>query len=479
MAWDTLVGVEPLDSVLFMVADQWRVDALGSAGTAGVHTPHLDALASRGVSFRAHSCQGSPCGPARRTMLTGTAVPTHGQWTNDDVADPALPSIAAVARDSGVEPLLIGYTDTPQPGPARGGETLYDPAFELIRPFFWQLHFPTYRSHLTGLGYGPFGDDMMAIYAPEGDPDPEGLSPSPVAASDSDVAWLTDAAVEALDRAGRQLLHVNWLRPHPPFAPVAPYHRLVSPDACEPPERGLTLDEQVAVHPYFAAVAPRRQMAEYLQRRCRLEDVTDHDDRVLRAAYYGHCAEIDHHIGRLWERLARTGRADRTLVVFLSDHGDALGDHWLYGRTGPFDAHFHVPCIIVDPRPEADAARGSTVDALTANMDVAATLLDVLGLDVPATVEGSSLVPFLHGADPAWRQWRRDDMDWTAQAGGDRGTERFAVVRTPTHRYVEFTGFQPLLFDLTEDPLETVNLADDTGRSSVRDELAALLHTGG
>ena len=493
--------------VLFLVADQWRGDALGHlgrSGTSGALTPNLDRLAAAGVSFVNHRCQGSPCGPSRRTLLTGTTTRTHGQWTNHEPAACDRPTLAGEAARAGVRPLLVGYTDTPSPrwDPGQGWQgrldqvgteeewaaDLCDPSFELVRPFFWQLGFPAYRRHLQSLGLGPPGDDMMGIYPPAGPPGADGLAASRIPAEHSDTAWLTDGALGLLDGRGpgegRMLLHVNWLRPHPPLVPPAPWHRAVHPDEVELPARSRSLDGTVADHPFFAAAAGGRSMTEYVQQRCRVESITEAHDRRLRAAYLGLCAEVDHHVGRLLDRLQATGRWDDTLIVFLSDHGDALGDRWLYGRRGPFDGHSRVPCIVRDPRPSADANRGAHIDRFTGNADVMPTVLDALGLASPAGLEGRSLLPLVRGeATPGWPEHARFEMDWSDH--GPAGA-RFVTVRTDRHRYVHFAdhsgghpGLPPMLFDVIEDPLEEHDRADEPALSGLRADLHALAVASG
>ena len=479
------------------MADQWRGDALSLLGTPGVVTPNLDALAARSVTFTNHWCQASPCGPSRRSLLTGTTLPTHGQWTNDGPGPASLISLAQAVWEAGVTPLLIGYTDTPTswppPNQPPAAETLYDPAFEMVRPFDWQLGFPHYRAELAARGYGPLGEGLMDIYPPAGPPTDEGLAPSRIAAADSDVAWLTDGAIETITGLGRPgpppdpwLLHVNWLRPHPPLVPPAPYHRLVDPDEVAPPLRPLSLEAQAEVHPFYALAVRRRSLREYLQRRQRIEAVTEREERHIRAAYFGLCAEVDHHLGRLLDALRASGQADDTLIVFTSDHGDALGDHWLYGRRGPVDGHFRVPCLIHDPRPEADGTRGTTVDAFTANIDLMPTILDALGRATPPSAEGTSLAPFLTPSPTSaatlrsWRSHITYAMDWTdhVRPGPDQdragtGPHRFTAVRTEGHLHVSFSTFDPLFFDLEADPEATVNRAGDPALAGVEQELAA------
>jgi arylsulfatase A-like enzyme len=335
---------------------------------------------------------------------------------------------------------------------------------------------------LESLGYQPLAEDVMGIYPPDGSPDECGLAPSVVPAEHSDTAWLTDAALDLLDHSeSPMLLHLNWLRPHPPLVPPAPYHRIVDPDAVALPRRPLPLTTQTAQHPLFAAAGNgHRQLREYLQRPCRVSEVTNADDRHLRAAYYGLCAEADHHLGRVIDRLKATGRWDRTMVIFLSDHGDALGDHWLYGRRGPFDGHFRVPCIIRDPRPGAESTRGTTVDRFTTNIDIMPTILDAIGTACPDGIGGRSLGPLFRsegggGGGPGTSNWRdhvRYEMDWTDHGlGRDGVADRFVSVRTDRYRYITFTDLPPLLFDTVEDPEESTNRAGDPVLASVEDEL--------
>ena len=216
-------------------------------------------------------------------------------------------------------------------------------------------------------------------------------------------------------------------------------------------------------------------MHEYVQRPITVETLTDRDERVARAAYYGHCAQVDAAVGRIVAALRVQGLFDRTLVIFCSDHGDALGEGWLWGRRGPGDGHFRVPGIIADPRLAVEQ-RGVRIDRFTANIDLAPTVLEAVGAERPDHLDGRSLSELLADPDQEdWRQHVRYDMDWTDQARTGR-TERFSAIRTTTHRFVEFSGYEPLLFDLVEDPSESHNLAFDPARADLVADLRALLH---
>jgi arylsulfatase A-like enzyme len=160
---------------------------------------------------------------------------------------------------------------------------------------------------------------------------------------------------------------------------------------------------------------------------------------------------------------------DNTLILFTSDHGEQLGDHYLLGKCGFHDESYHIPLMIVDPRPEADATRGRIERQFSESVDVMPTILEWLGLPIPVSCDGSSLLPILHGqTNPRtevhfeyslrigfpYAHLRPLDLDW-------RDSE-LAVLRTERWKYVHFTGaLPPVLFDLERDPDELVNRAED------------------
>jgi len=191
--------------------------------------------------------------------------------------------------------------------------------------------------------------------------------------------------------------------------------------------------------------------------------------RQIRATYYGMVSEVDRELGRLIDHLRETGVYDRTLIVVVSDHGEQLGDHWMFGKYGYFDASFHIPLILRDPRREADDGRGRQVAAFTENVDVMPTILDWLGRDLPAQCDGLSLLPFCRGETP--RHWREEvhwAYDFRDLAGRRYGGARLApdqcvlnVIRGPRYKYVHFAALPPLFFDLQEDPQEFHDRAAD------------------
>src|SRR5262249_54827839 len=134
------------------------------------------------------------------------------------------------------------------------------------------------------------------------------------------------------------------------------------------------------------------------------------------AVYYGLMTRVDDELGRLMAFLRASGLIDNTLIIFTSDHGEQMGDHWMVGKGGYFDASYRIPLIVRDPRPSADASRGKVVSAFTENVDIMPTMLRAIGAPIPHQCDGASLAPFLEtGAAPAgWRDaahWEFDFRD--------------------------------------------------------------------
>ena len=207
-----------------------------------------------------------------------------------------------------------------------------------------------------------------------------------------------------------------------------------------------------------------------------------HDERErkqLRATYYGAQSEVDDQLGRLFGYLERQGLSSSTLVVLTSDHGEMGGDHWLVEKCGYWDESFHIPLIVRDPTAGADATRGRVVRAPTESVDVAPTVLDWLGAEIPVQFDGWPLTSFLRTgtAPPRWRsavhwEWdfRHPQFRYAEQRLGIPGEHcGLAVTRTSDAKYVQFAAgpevLPPLLFDLVTDPGHVVN--------RVREPLAA------
>ncbi len=471
-------------NVLLITADQWRGDCLSAGGHACVRTPCLDRLAAEGVRFARHYAQSTPCGPSRASLFTGMYLQNHRLVVNGTPLDARHTNVASEARRAGYDPVLFGYTDiAPDPRsrhPADPDLTTYEGILPGMTPV---LHLPqgqrAWLADLIERGHDPhwvIPDHFRPVPATGG----QGPTWAPARYSDedSDTAFVTRAVIRWL-RTAREpwFVHVSYLRPHPPFLAPEPYHDVIDPDDVEDPVRRATVEEEGAQHPWLAHALERH-----------VDSVYHHADgpqpihmspaqlRQLRATYYGMVAQVDAWIGRLLDCLRASGAYDDTLIVFTSDHGEMLGEHWLCGKRGYFESAFHIPLVVRDPRESANAGRGRVVEQFSENVDVMPTILDGLGLPVPRQCDGASLLPFARGETPVtWRTAAHFEYDfrdlvtaeWRAAHGLTRDDCALAVLRGERYKYVHFTGLPPLFFDLEEDPAEFDNLAARPGHEAL------------
>lgn len=479
---------EERPNVLFICADQWRADCLSALGHPNVRTPNLDALAADGVLFERHFGQCTPCGPSRVSLLTGLYLMNHRSGRNGTPLDARHTNLALEARRAGYEPALFGYTDTsPDPRGRPAGDpalTAYDRG--VMPGFVTPLHLPDdmapWVADLVARGHDlPRGRDD-AFRPREGHAPPEGHGfraiPTRFAAEESETAFLTDQFLKWLTPRRHQpwFAHLVFYRPHPPLIAPEPYNTAVHPRDVAMPPRAATLAQEKASHPYLACELENLAAPGHYDEHSPL-DPTRADDleiRQMRATYYGLIAEVDHHLGRIIAHLKKTGEYARTLIVVTSDHGELLGEHYLWGKEAWFDAAFRLPLVIRDPR--AKARPGSRVTAFTEAVDIMPTILDWLGLAAPRSCDGRTLLPLLHGTTPPdWREevfFEHDFRDVVSQrperALGLSSDEcTYAVMRGARWKYVHFAALPPLLYDLDSDPHERMNLANDPAMAAV------------
>ena len=295
--------------------------------------------------------------------------------------------------------------------------------------------------------------------------------PANVAEPDSETPWLTSQAIDFLDSDKARspwLCHLSYIKPHWPYIVPAPYHAMYGPDDILPANRDPA--ERADPHPVYA-----RFMANQIGQAFSRDEVR----QAAIPAYMGLIKQCDDQIGRLFRHLEASGRMQDTMVVITSDHGDYLGDHWLGEKDLFHMASVKVPMIVYDPRPEADATRGSRCDALVEAIDLTATFIEAAGGAVPGhIVEGRALTPFLHGAAPAdWRDCAISEYDYSATPMAaelnlaPRDARLFMVATRDWKLIHAEGGFRPILFDLTRDPQELTDLGASPAHGAVIDGL--------
>ncbi len=464
-------------NVLLILADEFRADCLGAAGHPLVKTPNLDALAREGALFSKCFVQAAPCGPSRMSIYTGRYLCSHGSGDNmTPLADPE-DTLAMHLRRQGRRPAIIGYNDyaldprlLPDSHPHKAALN-YDyflPGFEVILD--QELDSPEWYADLRAKGYPPEQCNREGMYRTAVPPEGPGehldcVYPAHYRTEDSDAQFMTSAAIEYITRpADGWFLNVNYLKPHGPFLCSAPYHAMYDPASVPEPVRDPR--ERTQPLPYYARIG------HYAQDQL----LKEHEWRELRACYYGMITELDACLGRLFQALKDSGQWDQTLIIFSSDHGSYMGDHFMHGKSHFYDAAMRVPCIVRDPSPEADATRGQHLDAFVEAIDLAPTACAYLEVPSHPRFQGRSLLGLLRkdaNAQPRERIHHEfyyySLLKHGERAKADPDACRAWTVRDDDYKYVQFgeASLAPLLFDLKADPGEFENLADQPAYAPV------------
>ncbi|WP_193181299.1 alkaline phosphatase family protein [Nisaea sediminum] len=479
-------------NILFVMCDQLRWDYLSSAGHPHLQTPHIDALAARGVRFDRAYCQSPICGPSRMSFYTGRYMFSHGAGWNNYPLRVDEWTLGDYLRPLGMRVALAGKTHMKEDaeGMARLG---LDPVSEhgvLVSECGFEpyerddgLHpdhsadpdLP-YNRYLRQKGYR--GDNPWSSHANSteggGGETLDGWywghskGAARVSDEDSETPYMTDRAIDFITEMGERpwCLHLSYIKPHWPYIAPEPYASMYGPEHMLPVQRDER--EEADPHPVYAAFMRHKDSRLFRRPEAR---------ETIVPAYMGLIKQIDDQIGRLMKELERQGRLDDTMIVFTSDHGDYLGDHWLGEKDLFHEASVRIPLIVYDPRSSADTTRGSVSDALVEAIDLVPTFVEAAGGTVPAhRLEGRSLSPLIEGRKTEWRSFAVSESDYSGRdARSDLNLApmdaRCYMLRTERWKYVLHETFRPQLFDLETDPEEFTDLGADPAFEEVRAEL--------
>ena len=478
-------------NVLWIMADQLRFDYLSCYGHPHLETPHIDALAARGVRFTNAYVQSPVCGPSRMSAYTGRYVRSHGSTWNGMPLRVGEPTLGDHLRAAGARAVLVGKTH--MTADAEGMAWLgIDPASEIgvrvsecgfepynrddgLHPNSPRQQWSAYDDYLVSHGYA--SENPWHDFANSGvDPDGELLSAwllknSRLAANvpdeHSETAYMTDQAMAFMEEAeadGRPwMCHLSYIKPHGPYIVPAPYHDMYDARHIQAPVRSES--ERATDHPLLRA---------YLEARVCKSFARDHVREHVIPAYMGLIKQLDDHLGRLFAWMEARGLMENTIIAFTSDHGDYMGDHWMGDKDFYHEMAVKVPLILYDPRPAADVTRGLVSDALVEMIDLAPTFMTALGCPAkPHIIEGRDLTPILHGTDGFSRRYviSEHDYHWSEMArslGQPQEHAHTVMIFDGRWKYVRCEGFRPVLFDLETDPMEL----SDLGASDVPEHVA-------
>ena len=460
-------------NILWYCSDQQRFDTIGAQGNPHINTPNLDRFASESAVFTHAYCQSPICTPSRASFLTGmypSAVGVNGNGFRAFPAHHADRLLPRRLRDAGYDCGLIGKLHLASAFLRR--EERVDDGYDYFQ-----------YSHDHKGGDEPGNDYVAWLRAQDIDPDSI-LQRREVASVDDyrgagrlrsfgglkiptpqddnappqlhQTHWCTDKAIEFIQRdrePGKPwLLNVNPFDPHPPFDAPHEYYRRYDPASLP----GAHFQES------DTALQEKLQAAGIdFQTRASHPDALR--QRELKASYYAMIEFIDDEFGRLLDWLDATGLRDNTIVIYMSDHGEMLGDHGLLLKGCRFyEGLARVPLMI--------SWRGQIIpqvsDALVELLDIAPTLYELLGMDIPAWTQGQSLAAGLRGQVGQHRDFARCEH-YAAINYPDQS--RATMYRDRCWKLVVYHNKGICeLYDLEADPWEHNDLSEDPAYAEVK-----------
>ncbi len=401
-----LFAKEKKPNIVFILSDDHRWDCLSCMGHPFIKTPNMDRLANQGVLFENAFVTTSLCSPSRASFLTGQYAHTHGVKNNITTWKDSNVTLLEILKEAGYDTAFIG-----------------------------KWHMPGHLPHLRGVdefitftiqqGQGRYFDCPLIINGVE--------TPRPGKYITED---LTDFALEFISRKRDNpfCLYLSHKAVHHQFLPPPELKGLYKDVKLHLPKEADPWCTWVDGAIWYGTIGK----LDYLYRR-----------------YCETIVALDQQIGRLVKRLDQLGLSDNTVIIYTTDNGYFWGEHHLVDKRWPYEESIRIPFIVRYPGHIKNPGR--RIPNMVLNIDVAPTLLDLAGVDIPKNMEGISIKPVLNNSRIAWRKaWLYEYFeDYPYQVPEMNG------IRTDKYKYIEYSGKKPAeLFDLANDPHEYHNIIE-------------------
>jgi arylsulfatase A-like enzyme len=436
-------------NILWIMMDDGRADAIGCYGRAWARTPHMDALAAKGVRFETAIVQNPVCVPSRISMKSGHYPHTFGVTAMGKPAavEPAymkeahdVPNLLNAWKEVGIQPVNIGKTHAYQRD--WGYKKDVAPDFEASGQ--------------------PRNEKIKARLKEAGSKYPEVVTKThgwaiggivPLEPQELTTGRLGDLALDTLkgllDKGEPFFLRVSLHAPHVPC--LVPQSYFIDPGKIDLP---LPSEEELKNKPRFE----REQLRVYSGGL----DLTREQIGIARGTYYGMVSLVDAQVGRLVECLRKAGVLDRTIIAVNSDQGWQLGEHGLWKKRVLYDDNVKAPLVLSCP---ALLPKGRVVKEPVEMLDFVPTLMDLSGLPVPGSIHGRSLMPLIRGNVSEWREATFCEIDQSMSMYDELrvNSGRRIMVRTKEWKLDWFMDERVAdkdgaLYNLRNDPDEKINL---------------------
>ena len=438
-------------NLLYIHSDQHNPFVTGCYGDPVVQTPHLDSLSESGVVLDNVYCPSPICVPSRMSMLTGRHPYENRVWTNSHILSSGIPTFAHAMGAAGYRPVLIGRMHS------IGPDQLHGYADRLVGD-----HGP---NQLGGGG----GADRGALQGCAGPARVSLTNSGPGQSSyqvhDEDVTAATIDYLNRLDVKKRSgigyepfSISVGFMLPHQPFVARREDYdlyegRMSMPRTPEPFSEKL--------HPHIAQWREATGTVE----------VTEEEILSARTAYWALVTRMDVMIGEILEALRRNDLADNTLILYMSDHGEQVGEHGMWWKQTFYEDSVKVPAILSWPD---RLPKGIHCDRVISSLDLNATMIDAVEGPLLPNSRGRSLLPLLSDPDADWEDLAYSEFCLDAAGSGGPFPEHGVIqrmIRRGPWKLNYYHGMPCQLFNLEEDPREVDDRAEDRQSQQIRDEL--------
>ena len=448
-------------NILWICTDQQRFDTLGAFGNPNAQTPNLDQFVSEGTSFSNAFCQSPVCAPSRASFLTGRYPRTTRCRQNGQAIPPDELLVSTLFHRAGWHCGLAGKLHLASCSDGKvevRTEDGYDDFSWSHHPQpDWEENAYTQWLKMHGQDWHDLQGKKISPYVQEGPP-----------AEFHQTTWCAEKTIDFIrkNKGKNWFFSFNCFDPHHPFDPPAEYL-----DKFNPKDMPLPSEHPVEKNTKPSFQLLDRVWAHNNPGEFHTEVMTDEDRRQVCAAYYAMVTLIDDQVGRILQALEETGQRENTLVIFMSDHGEMLGDHGIYFK-GPhfYDCQLRIPLIL--RWPNGDIREGRKIDGLIELVDLAPTLLEAAGLEIPNRMQGKSLLSLLKGGGES--DFCREQVYSEYYNSWTHGDAYGTMLRTPDEKIVVFHGTQQgEFYDLKNDPEEFFNLWNDPSAEKRKNELLA------
>lgn len=445
---NTDTGSHP--NILFIAVDDLK-PLTGRYGIENIRTPTLDRLADQSTVFTAAYTQYPVCGPSRASLLTGLRPESSGVMdlkTRMRDINPDILTLPQFFKNNGYQTAASGKVFDPRNVDSRDDD---DPAS-------WSIPFrrPVGKADQKGkVNYAVRAIDAPAGKFIDGDINQRGIELLRKMAADARPFFLA----------------VGYKKPHLPFAVPSGYFDWYDRDAFQleawqrapdGSDASFILMGNNELRSYVPGPGPDGEPGEYSA-----NGITPAQQRELLQGYYAAVSFIDDLVAELLDELQKTGKAENTIVVLWGDHGFHLGDHGMWGKHTTMEQANRVPMMIHVP-----GEKGGYATTLVELLDLFPTLVELAGLEAPGNLQGKSLVPVIRDpqtdlGDVAISQYKR------------KGAYGYSM-RTARYRYTEWVNPDGKvvyrdLYDLQEDPAETLNIGRLPENRELMESMAATL----